>query len=157
MSGRRSDEFKLVSAHIEELALGTIRHRNRGVDDSKAWYAVRRVYHYMWDLPGPVGDGLVDLMQGVAWQYHAELQNALANISYGGAHDAGYRSDTGDEDEVEPIANDADAARWLWEPAPRIEVLMDLCRQLDIVPPDVVYHAALDGKPTVDTEDNRCN
>ncbi|HEV2121471.1 MAG TPA: hypothetical protein VGW38_01690 [Chloroflexota bacterium] len=142
------DEYVTVHRSIHDLALGVQRARQGGVEDSKAWWAVRSVHSYLWDIPGPLGDGLVSLAEEVAVQYHESLSNELSDLAYLGAMDAGYCSEADEADEGGGlIANDADAARWLWEPAPRIDVLMDLCRRLGVTPPDVVYHAALDGKP----------
>jgi hypothetical protein len=145
---RSRDGFVTCSAKVEDLALGVIRHRQRRVDDSKAFDSLERIHGYLWEIPGPLGDGLIDLVSNIASGYHNGFYDALSNIVFGGASASEYQSGTSDDG---PIATVEDTNRWLFESAPRIQVLLALCNELQITPPDVIYKAAMGRMEQQDT------
>lgn len=110
------------------------------LERSAAYRRIRRIHPEFFDTSTPIGNGLAQVVEEVERLYQSDISEAINNVGWRGAYDAGYRSfqEPGEEG---PTSSYDDIARWLNEPQPPLEVLLSLCRHLDIQPPSYIEYA----------------
>ena len=124
---------KTHQERIAELGQEVFSARRCELEAMKPYRAVRRRLGYIWDLPGPVGDGLINLVERVEDIYQGHIQDAVYDTAVIGAFKSGYTS--GVESDGTSFATDEDVHRWLSEPASRADALVLLCELLEMQVP----------------------
>lgn len=139
-----STTIKTHQERIAELGQEAFSSRRCQLEPMKPHRAVRRRLDHIWDVPGPLGDGLISLVERVEDIYQGHIQDAVYDTAVIGAFQAGYTSGT--EVDGTTFATDEDVHRWLTEPASRADALLLLCELLDMRVPEGLVKA-MNSKP----------